>query len=193
MAWAAWAVQPVGLALSSASLACLAGATDGRRTARPCLPLKQALAAALRPPARRLPPLLPEQKGQLIKDPRSEAHKWRELLAPLVGELSLEADASHVAEVKRGRRSLRRCCLPCCLPAPPGVPLNAASCTSLLASPLPPPAPSLQLMNVAFARHEIVGETTNVTLAWLEAGGRKSVKAVEEELQRQAGPPQEGL
>lgn len=48
-------------------------------------------------------------------------------------------------------------------------------------------------MNVAFARHEIIGETTNVTLAWLEAGGRKSVAAVQEELQQQAGQPQEGL
>ena len=60
---------------------------------------------------------------------------------------------------------------------------------SPLAVPLPipihyptlPSAPPLQLFNVAYARHELIGDTTDVSLSWLEAGGKRSV----EELQRQ--------
>lgn len=42
-----------------------------------------------------------------------------------------------------------------------------------------PPRPP-QLFNVAYARHELVGDTTGVSLAWLEAGGEADV----DELQR---------
>jgi len=33
-------------------------------------------------------------------------------------------------------------------------------------------APRTQLLNVAYARHEIVGETTDFCLAWLEERGK---------------------
>lgn len=75
-----------------------------------------------------------DEAGYFDEDPRRTAKQWRELLKPLVGDLSLEADVSPVAE----------------------------------------------LFNVAYARHELVGDTTDVSLAWLEAGGKADV----DELQR---------
>jgi hypothetical protein len=39
------------------------------------------------------------QEGFLEKDPRSTGFQWRELLAPVVGDLRLESDVSQVAEV----------------------------------------------------------------------------------------------
>lgn len=38
---------------------------------------------------------------------------------------------------------------------------------------LPPP---LQLLNVAYAQHELTGGSTNAALAWLEAGGAASIE-----------------
>lgn len=52
-------------------------------------------------------PLLPSpQDGYFLNDPRSGAHQWRELLKPVVGGLSLEADVSQVAEVRQGAASV---------------------------------------------------------------------------------------
>lgn len=51
-------------------------------------------------------PLCP-QAGYFKDDPRRTARQWRELLSPLVGDLSLEADVSQVAEVGWGRAARR--------------------------------------------------------------------------------------
>lgn len=37
------------------------------------------------------------------------------------------------------------------------------------------PSCSPQLFNVAYARHEIISETTDACLSWLESGGSKRV------------------
>ncbi|KAL4457969.1 hypothetical protein ABPG75_012834 [Micractinium tetrahymenae] len=76
-----------------------------------------------------------DEAGYFKEDPRRTGWQWRELLQPVVGQLSLEADVSQVAE----------------------------------------------LFNVAYARHELIGDTTGVALAWLEAGGKADI----DELQRQ--------
>ena len=39
----------------------------------------------------------------------------------------------------------------------------------------------MQLLNVAYAQHEVVSDTTEVSLAWMEAGGKESVAALMEE------------
>ncbi|KAL4426995.1 hypothetical protein ABPG77_009556 [Micractinium sp. CCAP 211/92] len=83
-----------------------------------------------------------DEGGYFIEDPRRTGKQWRDLLKPLVGELSLEADVSQVAE----------------------------------------------LFNVAYARHELIGDTTDVSLAWLEAGGKADI----DELQRQEAERREG-
>lgn len=72
---------------------------------------------------------LPLQKGLLKLDPRSSASTWRQMVEPVAGGLSLEADVSQIGE----------------------------------------------LLNVAYARHEIVSEHTAASLAWLEAGGKKKM------------------
>jgi membrane protein required for beta-lactamase induction len=38
----------------------------------------------------------------------------------------------------------------------------------------------LQLLSVAYAKHELTGDTVDVSLAWLEAGGRSSVEQLQE-------------
>lgn len=58
----------------------------------------------------------------------------------------------------------------CCV-----MPLPCGCCSTLPACPLSWPSfYRLQLLNVAYARHEIVSDTTDVTLEWLEAGGAKA-------------------
>lgn len=51
---------------------------------------------------------------------------------------------------------------------------------------MPPLTP--QLFNVAYARHELIGDTTDVSLAWLEAEGKADIN----ELQRQEAERREG-
>ncbi|PSC67478.1 aci-reductone dioxygenase [Micractinium conductrix] len=38
-----------------------------------------------------------------------------------------------------------------------------------------------ELFNVAYARHELIGDTTEVSLAWLEAGGKASIEELEQQ------------
>ena len=66
------------------------------------------------------------QAGQLKQDPRETRDAWKPALAPVVGGLSLEPDASPVAE----------------------------------------------LLNLAWAGHELASDPIDAGLAWLEAGGR---------------------
>lgn len=86
-----------------------------------------------------LPPL---QAGFLKDDPRTTRQLWQAALQPVVGSLSLEPDASGVA----------------------------------------------QLLNVAYARHELTSDSVDISLAWLEAGGATSLGALLEQ-QGQALPP----
>lgn len=52
-----------------------------------------------------------DEAGMLVKDPRSGGQLWRDALQPVVGGLSLEADKSAVAEVRRrGVRDQKRAC-----------------------------------------------------------------------------------
>ena len=69
-----------------------------------------------------------DDAGMLLSDPR--ARKWRPLVQPLVGNMSLASDRS----------------------------------------PLP------ELLNRAYARHEIVNEYTAACLTWLEGGGKLPIE-----------------
>jgi hypothetical protein len=103
---------------------------------------------------------LVDEEGYLSEDPRKTRRVWGELLAPVVDGLSLEADTSHVAEVRGGGK-------------------GAGALESLQPRrpcPARPSSPPLQLLNVAYARHELVGDTTDVSLAWLEAGGQEGIE-----------------
>lgn len=120
-----------------------------------------------------------QQEGQLHKDPRSTLTQLQPLLKPVVGGLNLEPDVSPLAEVRLrsrqcwrasagvlGGREVGAACAEaeCCLsPLHPSSPLHIALPFSIV----------VQLLNVAYARHEIVSDTTDVTLEWLEAGGAK--------------------
>ena len=110
-----------------------------------------------------------EQGGLLIEDPRSTGQRWRKALQPVVGDrVSLLPDVSPVAEV--GRRGGREACW-----------LRDLKPADVWPKP-PRPAPTpLQLLNVAYARHELVSDTTDVSLAWLEAGGKTRVAALEQQ------------
>jgi hypothetical protein len=120
------------------------------------------------------------QEGFLEKDPRSTGFHWRELLAPVVGDLRLESDVSQVAEVgacllacplcrfSRRRAPSLYSSEPWHLQEGPDI---ACLTLFLVTSYLPN---DVQLLNVAWARHELVGDTTDLSLRWLEAGGKKS-------------------
>jgi hypothetical protein len=92
------------------------------------------------PSCNELPPCLPcpdpepcpLQKGQLQVEPRSSASPWRRLVQPVVGNMSLAGDESHLSE----------------------------------------------LLNVAYARHELVSDHLDAALSWLEAGGKKSIESL---------------
>ncbi|KAI3436872.1 hypothetical protein D9Q98_006282 [Chlorella vulgaris] len=83
-----------------------------------------------------------DEAGFLKDDPRTTRQLWQAALQPVVGSLSLEPDASGVA----------------------------------------------QLLNVAYARHELTSDSVDISLAWLEAGGATSLGALLEQ-QGQALPP----
>lgn len=119
------------------------------------------------------------QRGYFTRDPRSRANEWRVLLRPLVGETNLEPDQSPIGEVRaprlcgtcvcRGALAHWRGGGAAALLSPAG---SAAGPCPALPCPVHPP---LQLFNVAWARHEIISETTDACLTWLETGGKKGV------------------
>ena len=98
------------------------------------------------------------------------------------GDGSLIADVSHVAQVGASR-TVRHA-------AGPRLPWHSLSVAQRLRCHLPPvcyadrtvvlPLVCLQLLSVAYAKHELTGDTVDVSLAWLEAGGRSSVEQLQE-------------
>ena len=52
--------------------------------------------------------------------------------------------------------------------------------------PVLPPSQLFELLNVAWARHEISSDSALTMLKWFEAGGKRSVADIEADLRRAA-------
>lgn len=115
----------------------------------------------------------PTQGGYLPQDPRETQAAWQEALRPVLGGLGVDSGASDVAQV-RGM-----CKGDGCAVAHP-----AAVCTCRFSLGLvrtadgtcrPGARACVQLLNVAYAQHELTGGSTGAALAWLEAGGAANI------------------
>ena len=108
--------------------------------------------------------------GWVVQDPRYTKQPWASQLAELVPELNnLDSTiTSNAGQV----RSLHDMSLPslCVLfkPQPDGV-LATPSCTSISPACFPP-TQVWELMNVAYAEHEIISDYVTAALMWFESG-----------------------
>ena len=115
------------------------------------------------------------QGGYLRQDPRQAQAAWQDVLRPVLGGLGVEAGGSDVAQVW-GRHQvplvqLVHVTVVCAAFLLAMGPLRAAD------SHLAPCACAyVQLLNVAYAQHELTGGSTGAALAWLEAGGAASIE-----------------
>lgn len=105
------------------------------------------------------------QDGLLVGDPRRSA--WRDFLKPIVGNANLQPDVGHLPEVSRAVVQAYS--------GPPVLHMIASLASRPAIHPTVLFALFLQLLNTAFAAHEIISDNAEAWFKWLDARGKKRV------------------